>query len=446
MIRKNLIAMIAGTIIAIVLILALTIRTIPDSDLNQQKIENSDNLPNLNDGSLSIELVAEGLDSPTSMRFLDASNILVLQKNDGKVRLISDALLLDEPVLEVNVANEAERGLLGIAISNSDGSGNQQQNSTVFLYLTEIVGNSPDDESNELRNRVYKYTYDWEDKVLSNPALILDLPGEPGPFHNGGKIAIGPHDGRLYAVIGDVNAGGGVLDNEFGGREPDDKSVILRVDQGTGLPLEDNPFYRNQSGGGTEKLGSYYAYGIRNGFGLDFDPISHHLWMTENGEDTYDEINFVRPGLNSGWHKVMGPIARTNVTIENDLITIDRAKYEDPVFSWYDTIGVTDIAFVDSGMLGEKYKNNILVGDINNGNLYFFEVNEERTGLQFHDSRLSDLVADPVPDDSPSEVSSVLLGTGFGRITDIEIGPDGLVYVLTYEDGKIYRISKGAST
>jgi len=439
--RKNLIAVIAGTIIAMVLILALTIRPTPNSDLNQQGIENSDNLPNLNDGSLSIELVAEGLDSPTSMRFLDASNILVLQKNDGKVRLISNALLLAEPILQVNVANEAERGLLGIAISYSNGSGNgnQHQNSTVFLYLTEIVANSPDDESNELRNRVYKYTYDWEEKVLSNPALILDLPGEPGPFHNGGKIAIGPHDGRLYVVIGDVNAGGGVLDNEFGGREPDDKSVILRVDQGTGLSLEDNPFYRNQSDGGTEKLGRYYAYGIRNGFGLDFDPISHQLWMTENGEDTYDEINIVRPGLNSGWHKVMGPIARTNVTVENDLITFDRAKYEDPVFS-------TDIAFVNSGMLGEKYKNNILVGDINNGNLYFFEVNEERTGLQFHDSRLSDLVADPVPDDSPSEVSPVLFGTGFGRITDIETGPDGLVYVLTYEDGKIYRISKGAST
>ena len=444
--RKNLITIIAGTIIAIVLILALTFRTIPDSDLNQQKVENSDNLPNLNDGSLSVELVVEGLDSPTSMRFLDASNILVLQKNDGKVRLISNELLLDEPVLEVNVANEAERGLLGIAISKSNGSGNQQQNSTVFLYLTENVGNSPEDGSNNLRNRVYKYTYDWEEQVLSNPALILDLPGEPGPFHNGGKIAIGPHDGRLYAVIGDVNAGGGVLDNEFGGRKPDDKSVILRVDQETGFPLEDNPFYHNQSGGDIEKLGSYYAYGIRNGFGLDFDPISHHLWMTENGKDTYDEINIVRPGLNSGWHKVMGPIARTNITIDNDLVMFEGAKYEDPVFSWHVTIGVTDIAFVDSQMLGEKYENNILVGDINNGNLYFFEVNEERTGLRFHDSRLSDLVVDPGIDDSPSEVSSVLLGTGFGRITDIETGPDGLVYVLTYEDGKIYRISKGAST
>ena len=437
--RKNLITIIAGTIIVIVFVLSLTFRTIPNSDLKPQ---NSDKLPNLSDGSLSIELVAEGLDLPTSMRFLDDSNILVLQKNDGKVRLISNELLLDAPVLEVNVVNQAERGLLGIAVSNSNGSGSQQQNPTVFLYLTENVGNSTEDESDKLRNRVYKYTYDWEEKVLSNPTLILDLPGEPGPFHNGGKIGIGPHDGRLYAVIGDVNAGGGELDNEFGGREPDDKSVILRVDQETGLALEDNPFYSNQSGDSIEKLGRYYAYGIRNGFGLDFDPISDHLWMTENGKDTYDEINIVRPGLNSGWHKIMGPIARTNVTIDDDLVMFEGAKYEDPVFSWYVTIGVTDIAFVDSQMLGEKYENNILVGDINNGNLYFFEVNEERTGLRFHDSRLSDLVADPVPDDSTSEVSSVLLGTGFGRITDIEIGPDGLVYVLSYGDGKIYRISK----
>lgn len=64
-------------------------------------------------------------------------------------------------------------------------------------------------------------------------------------------------------------------------------------------------------------------------------------------------------------------------------------------------------------MLGDKYANNIFVGDINNGNLYFFEVNENRTGLQFHDTRLNDLVADPVPDDSPSEISTILFGTGF---------------------------------
>ncbi|MGH9991965.1 MAG: PQQ-dependent sugar dehydrogenase [Nitrososphaera sp.] len=414
--------------------------------MGPQKVNDAQNLPKLNDQSLAMELVAEGLEFPTSMAFLDAHNILVLQKNDGKVRLVSNGQLLDQPVIQVTVTNEVERGLLGIAISNGVRSTNQLPDTDVFLYFTEFAGAPADGESDKLRNRVYKYKYDWEKRTLSAPVRILDLPGDPGPFHNGGKIMIGPHDGRLYAVIGDVNAGGGMLDNEIGGRQPDDKSVILRVDRDTGLPLDDNPLTGNKSGDADSKLGRYYAYGIRNGFGMDFDPVLHILWMTENGPDTYDEINIVRPGLNSGWHKVMGPIARTNATIENDLVMFEGAKYGDPVFSWYTTIGVTDLAFVSSEMLGDKYTNNMFVGDINNGNLYFFEVNENRTGLRFHDPRLHDLVAEPVPDDSPSEMSTILFGTGFGGITDIEEGPDGLLYVLSYEDGKIYRISKKLPT
>jgi glucose/arabinose dehydrogenase len=178
---------------------------------------------------------------------------------------------------------------------------------------------------------------------------------------------------------------------------------------------------------------------------MEFDPMTGKLWMTENGDDVYDEINIVEPGFNSGWHKIMGPIIRTNMTIENDLIIFDGAKYGDPIFSWYAPVGVTDIEFLNSTKLGEKYDDNVFVGDINNGNLYFFEVNGNRTGVTFHDPRLLDLVADPVKEGEDSEQSSLILGNGFGRITDIESGPDGLLYIMTYEDGKIYRLKKGVS-
>jgi glucose/arabinose dehydrogenase len=378
--------------------------------------------PLLHDPRLDVELVAEGLEYPTSMAFLDDNRILVLQKDDGQVRLVSAGQL--ETVLKVEVANEVERGLLGIAIHD------RGDDTTVFLYLTER------EEDSEVRNRIYKSTYNWSSNSLDNMTMILDLPGEPGPFHNGGKVAIGP-DGYLYAVIGDVNAGGGMLDNQIPGRPPEDKSVIFRVDRDTGMPAEDNPFY--QYSGEMERLKRYYAYGIRNSFGMDFDPVTGKLWMTENGPDRYDEINIVEPGFNSGWHKVMGPISRTNVTT-NDLLLFNGSKYKDPVFSWYAPIGITDIEFFNSSSFGEKYENNIFVGDINNGNLYFFKVNEERNGLELGPG-LSDLVADPVGDDIFGEASSIILGERFGRITDIETGPDGNLYILTYEDGKIYRIN-----
>jgi glucose/arabinose dehydrogenase len=386
--------------------------------------------PVLHDDMLALELVVEGLDLPTSMRFLDDGTILVLEKNNGQVRVVSDGKLLDEPAIDVEVANAVEQGLLGIAIWNGE------NDTSVFLYLTENY-------EDKTRNVVYKYSYDENEKILENMTLVLVLPGEPGPFHNGGKLAIGPRDGYLYAVIGDVSSGGGILDNQIPGRPPNNKSVILRVDRDNGTPVEDNPFYNYT--GSMEKLHQYYAYGIRNSFGMEFDPMTGKLWMTENGDNVYDEINIVEPGFNSGWHKIMGPIVRTNMTIENDLIIFDGAKYGDPIFSWYVPVGVTDIEFLNSTKLGEKYDDNVFVGDINNGNLYFFEVNGNRTGVTFHDPRLLDLVADPVKEGEDSELSSLILGDGFGRITDIESGPDGLLYIMTYEDGKIYRLKKGVS-
>lgn len=388
------------------------------------------NGPVLYDDMLALELVAEGLDLPTSMRFLDDGTILVLEKNNGQVRVVSDGKLLEEPAIDVEVATGAEQGLLGIAIWNGE------NDTAVFLYLTENY-------EDKTRNVVYKYIYDEKEKTLENMTLALELPGEPGPFHNGGKLAIGPRDGYLYVVIGDVSSGGGMLDNQIPGRPPNNKSVILRVDRDNGTPVEDNPFYNYT--GSMKKLHQYYAYGIRNSFGMEFDPMTGKLWMTENGDNVYDEINIVEPGFNSGWHKIMGPIVRTNMTVENDLIIFDGAKYGDPIFSWYAPVGVTDIEFLNSTKLGEKYDDNIFVGDINNGNLYFFEVNGNRTGVTFHDPRLLDLVADPVKEGEDSELSSLILGDGFGRITDIESGPDGLLYILTYEDGKIYRVNKGVS-
>jgi aldose sugar dehydrogenase len=387
--------------------------------------------PMLHDDTLAVELIAEGLDSPTSMRFLDNGTILVLEKNNGQVRVVLDGKLQVEPAIQVEVATGAEQGLLGIAIWKG-----KNDTTSVFLYLTENY-------QDKTRNLVYKYIYDENKKTLENRTLVLDLPGEPGPFHNGGKIAIGPHDGYLYVVIGDVSSGGGILDNQIPGRPPNDKSVILRVDRDSGSPVQDNPFYNYT--GEMEKLRRYYAYGIRNSFGMAFEPVTGKLWITENGDHIYDEINIVEPGFNSGWHKIMGPIGRTNMTVENDLIIFDSAKYGDPLFSWYAPVGVTDIEFLNSTKLGEKYDDNIFVGDVNNGNLYYFEVNGDRTGVTFHDPRLLDLVADPVKEGENSELSSLILGEGFGRITDIENGPDGLLYILTYEDGKIYRITKGLS-
>ena len=371
-----------------------TFRVLPDSDS-----------PTISDAGLKVEKVIEGLALPTSMAFLDHDDILILQKDNGRVRLVSNGVLQPNPVFDVFVENGSERGLLGVAVANATA-----QQKTVFLYYTTKPAGS-----DEVRNQVYRY--DWNGTGnFTGGALVLDLPGEPGPNHDGGKMKIGP-DGMLYAVIGDLNRNG-KLQNYNSGPEPDDTSVILKVD------LDGNAV------NGTTK---YHAYGIRNSFGMDFDPLTGVLWDTENGPANYDEINVVKPGFNSGWERVMGPIDRTGVDPSN-LVQLDGSHYEDPVFSWADSRGVSDIEFLNSTKLGDKYANNVFVGDFNNGNLYFFTVNGDRTGLDLGNSGLEDLVAD-----NNSELESVTLGTGFGGITDIETGSDGYLYILTF-GGNLYRI------
>jgi len=180
------------------------------------------------DPNLKVETVVTGLSSPTSMAFIDNTNLLVLEKS-GQVRLVSNGVLQGKPVLQVSVATESERGLLGIAILNSTNTGTSttaaNNNKSVFLYYTESKGG-------DLRNRVYRYDWNVQNQNLTNPTLILDLPALPGPNHDGGKLVIGP-DHHLYAVIGDLNHRGN-LQNIKNGPDPDNTSVILIVSPNDG--------------------------------------------------------------------------------------------------------------------------------------------------------------------------------------------------------------------
>ena len=98
------------------------------------------------------------------------------------------------------------------------------------------------------------------------------MPAIPGPNHDGGKLAIGP-DNYLHAVIGDLNHDG-KLQNIVDGPKPDDTGVIFRVNPENGSSASDNPFASTENN-------RYYAYGLRNSFGIDFDPVSGKLWDTE---------------------------------------------------------------------------------------------------------------------------------------------------------------------
>ena len=404
--------------------------------------------PAVKDPNLRIETVAEGLIRPTAMAFLGSNDILVLDKDNGTVRRIIDGEVQEEPLLDVAVANDNgtnERGLLGLAVDKYN-----ETTTYVFLYYTESGGGQDGDDSRGIvpaGNRLYRYElvetpgYNGSLAKLINPKLLLDLPAIPGPRYNAGVVLVGHGENNtttVYLMIGDLDHHRTQAQNYRDGPPPDGTGGILRVDiEGNPLP---NPVLvgGNNNDEDTGMLGYYFAYGIRNGFGMDFDPVTGYLWDTENGPDNFDEINLVQPGFNSGWHDIQGlssAEANSDIDLDEELEDFGgTGEYRDPEFVWNNTVGVTAIKFLNSTKLGEEYENDMFVADINNGRLYHFDLDEDRTELTLA-GVLSDKVAD-----NPGELDDVIFGTGFRSISDIEVGPDGYLYLLFYGPGKIMKV------
>jgi aldose sugar dehydrogenase len=388
--------------------------------------------PIISDPKLKVEKLFDGFSVPTGMAFQGPDDILITEKNTGKVDEIKNGTNIGT-ILDVNVVNFSESGLLGIAISN--------ENKNVFLYYTETQAF---DGGKVLGNNLYRYEY--MDGKLKNPKLLLELPAKPGPGHSGGKIEIGP-DKNIYAVIGDVKGSYNIssktmAQNFKNGTEPDGRAGILRITQAGKTVMEKGIL------GDGFPLNLYYAYGIRNSFGIDFDPITGKLWDTENGPDYGDEINLVEPGFNSGWSEVQGiwepeydpldvnsdlVLGREVLDPHDMLVDFDgKGKYSSPEFTWIRIVAPTDIRFLNSDKLGKQYENDMFVGD-SNGHLYHFDLNKERTELSLK-GPLNDKIAD-----NRDEFKDVIFAKGFGTVTDLEVGPDGYLYVLTAA-GNLFRI------
>jgi glucose/arabinose dehydrogenase len=398
------------------------------------KAEVSDQ-PVINDPNLEVQQVAEGLELPTSMAFLGSDDILVLEKDNGTVKRIVNGMIMPDPLLDVNVANKSERGMLGIVVGKDLYENKPSSTNTyVFVYFTESEEEGNDvcprstrcDPSSPPPNGNRLYRYELKNDKLVNPVLLLDLPAIPGPSHNGGAITIGP-DNNLYIPIGDIRGADPQKTQSFDGR-----SGILRVTQ-NGEVVDGGIL------GDTYPLDLYYAYGLRNSFGLDFDPVTGKLWDTENGANTSDEINLVEPGFNSGWRSVAGISSNaTGFDPEADIETFGgKAIYSDPEFEWgvvngRSSVGPTAIKFLNSGKLGTQYQNDIFVGDVHNGYIYHFKLNKDRAGLALDQKIVGDT-------DAEFE-TSIVFAKGFGGITDLEVGPDGYLYVVSIGLGKIFRI------
>lgn len=286
-------------------------------------------LPEMVDSNLKVRAAVSGLNTPTSMAFLGANDFLVLEKSTGKVQRVVNGVV-QSTVLDLAVNSASERGLLGIALHP-----NFPSNPSVYLRWTESTTGADSAVLAEvplLGNRVDRYVWDgtsltWAQNIIHLHAYQADLNQPLRGNHNGGVIRFGP-DGKLYIFMGDngrrgqmqnlpdgPGPAGNQPDDQYGGPEPDDAhltGVILRLNEDGTAPT-DNPFYSAGATRGGEagmNLQKVFAYGVRNGFGMAFDPMSGNLWDAQDGDDSFSEVNRVEAGSNLGWVQVMGPLAR----------------------------------------------------------------------------------------------------------------------------------------
>ena len=387
------------------------------------------------DDDFIIEKFATGLNFPTTMTFVN-DELLILEKETGKViRISENGLKFVDPVLDVAVSNGGESGLLGIESTDNH----------VYLYYTKSCQEDGWDESSTKfseygpsncnstnfdkqhsqfsKNSLYQY--DWDGEKLTNPVLIKEFPADSND-HAGG-IIVANGDDEIYFVIGNQNFdrpesflmydSGEIIDKNL--KTPDYViATILKIDN-------------------TEKNIETFATGIRNSFGLDIDPITGYLWDTENGENGWDEINLVKKGFNSGWVAQMGPSSDPLNDFDTPYVMSGDFVYSDPEFSWTQSIGVTAISFptIDSF---SKFSDSLFVGDFNNGRIYKFQLNGDRTEFIFSNPELSDLKYDWSVDEYTNQN---LFAEGIrGGVVDIKFHKNDM-YVVSIFDGIIYKIS-----
>jgi aldose sugar dehydrogenase len=483
---------------------------------------------------LDVRTVVDGLVTPSSIAFLGPNDLLVLEKNTGQVKRVVDGEVRGT-VLDLSVNFGSERGLLGIALHP-----NFPENPGVYLYWScrstaaldadpffpeetecsddpAAISGLPDTDNllqvPLLGNRVDRF--EWNGSALTFDQNLIKLrsfqnDGAPVPLgqndaaqpprgnHDGGVIAFGP-DGKLYVIVGDLGrrgalqnlpcgpqpgcAAGVLADDQFGGPAPDDahlSGAILRLNADGTTPL-DNPFFAagavigGEAGANVQRL---FAYGVRNSFGMAFDPLSGNLWDQQNADDAFDELNRVERGMNGGWIQVMGPldrieqfkaielalppsggipgaglqqlrwppsnIADTAAEARARMFGLPGSRYSDPEFSWKFAVPPAAIGFVKGRGLGSQFAGDLFVGAATpltvGGYLFRFDLTGNRRNIAVDDPRLEDRVADNTAKNDITESESLLIGRDFGVGTDIETGPNGNLFVVSVSKGAIFEV------
>jgi len=355
------------------------------------KDDNSDEvliepLPEIKDFQLRQVVVAENIEIPWGMAFLNENEILVAEKS-GKVFWVNVKDKKSETIYDVpNVRNVGQGGLLDIVLHPQF-----SQNQWVYFSYAKTQGNG---FTTALARAKYqsKSFSDFQEIFVANAVTSSGV-------HFGSRIVF-DNDGFLFLSVGDrgsMQQAQNVL-NHMG--------CLLRLNDDGTVP-SDNPFV-----GKSDTLPEIWTYGNRNIQGLAIHPTSGEVWSHEHGPQGGDEINIMRKGVNHGWPLVTFGLQYGGGTISNDTI---RDGVMPPIHYWTPSIAPCGMTFLTS----DKYpgwRNNVFIGSLvlQHVNMTVFSGDRKTLEQRFFQNA--------------------------GRIRNIVQSPEGYLYIANETNGTIIKL------
>ena len=347
-----------------------------------------------------------GLNSPTLMDFAPDGRLFVSEQG-GALRVIQNGQLLPTPFVTLPVDSSGERGLLGVAFDP-----NFATDHYVYVYWT--------DPAPVVHNQVSRFTADGNAAVPGSGVDIFDLPPlSAAENHNGGSIHFGA-DGKLYISAGDnaQSANSQSLDTTLG--------KLLRINPDGSIPT-DNPFY-NQTTGSNRAI---WALGLRNPFTFAVQPGTGRIFINDVGLNTWEEIDDGVAGANYGW-----PITEGDALPGQQL----PPHYQDPIYEYNhgvnesNGVAITGGTFYDppagvADAFGASYAGDYFFADYGIGFIKALHLTQGNATTGYPVSAFA---------------------TGLNHPTDMQVGPDGSLYVLEHgaigTDGAVVRFSPASAS
>ena len=348
------------------------------------------------DYALRVEkIVDQGLDSPWAIAFIDEKNALVTERK-GQLRVLKDGVLVDEPVKGLPLPLQTRiGGLMDVALDPDYAT-----NGWVYLSMSHTT-TSPQDANAPgmtkiIRGRIDQHTWVDQETVFEVPDSLHVAKG-----HRWGAPLLFDREGYLYFTIGDLAEG------EASQNLQKAHGKTYRVFPDGSIP-PDNPFVDQP-----EAIAGIFTLGNRNTQGLAQHPETGVLWSTDHGPMGGDELNILLGGRNYGW-----PVVTYGIDYDGTMISAHTQKegMEEPVTYWSPSIAAGAAVFVE-GPLFSNWKNDLLVG-----------------ALAFEEIRRITIEGEQVTDQE-------VMFKGYGRVRNIELSPDGSIYVVLNRPDMIVRLT-----